>query len=560
MLGLNFSKKKEIKRYNKLLSVLTKYGFEDIMASSQLKKIIPNIYIKKHPETQKNLSFSKYERIRLVLEELGPTYIKLGQVFSNREDLLPPDLIKELAKLQDHVATLKNFSVSDVVEKELDIQISEHFQFIDSNPLAAASLAQVHKARLITGEDVVLKIQRPNIKDTIGADILIMKQLAKGLQKYSNQAKALQPLQIVASFEKSIKEELQFLREVENMERFAKNFEGNEAIHVPKVYRRLCTDQLICMQFINGIKVSEIEVLQSLNVDTVAVAKVGVDLYLQQILENGFFHADPHPGNIFVIPETEQICFIDFGMMGSIMPNDKEALIDLLQQFLYKDVKKIIVLIEKIAVKVEVTDYKKLEYDLYELIESVNNTTLEHIKISVILNQFKTVIFENKITLPHYLYMLIRALILIEGVGLRLDPSFNITDNLQPFISKLTRKRYNIKHLFKKNLNRFQDFNALVDTLPEDINSILKKVKEGKLVIVHEHRGLESFKNTTSKAVNRLVFAVIIAALSIGSSILVIAKMPPLINGVPLLGAIGFLLSAVLGFYIIFSIFKNDHF
>ncbi|WP_179320099.1 ABC1 kinase family protein [Winogradskyella helgolandensis] len=560
MLGLNFSKKKEIKRYNKLLSVLTKYGFEDIMASSQLKKIIPNIYIKKHPETQKNLSFSKYERIRLVLEELGPTYIKLGQVFSNREDLLPPDLIKELAKLQDHVATLKNFSVSDVVEKELDIQITEHFQFIDSNPLAAASLAQVHKARLITGEDVVLKIQRPNIKDTIGADILIMKQLAKGLQKYSNQAKALQPLQIVASFEKSIKEELQFLREVENMERFAKNFEGNEAIYVPKVYRNLCTDQLICMQFIDGIKVSEIEMLQSLNIDTVAVAKVGVDLYLQQILENGFFHADPHPGNIFVIPETEQICFIDFGMMGSIMPNDKEALIDLLQQFLYKDVKKIIVLIEKIAVKVEVTDYKKLEYDLYELIESVNNTTLEHIKISVTLNQFKTVIFENKITLPHYLYMLIRALILIEGVGLRLDPSFNITDNLQPFISKLTRKRYNIKHLFKKNLNRFQDFNALVDTLPEDINSILKKVKEGKLVIVHEHRGLESFKNATSKAVNRLVFAVIIAALSIGSSILVIAKMPPLINGVPLLGAIGFLLSAVLGFYIIFSIFKNDHF
>lgn len=367
MVGLKLPNKREIVRYNTLFSILTKYGFEDVMASSQLKKLVPKSYLKTHPDTQKLLSFTTYERIRMVLEELGPTYVKLGQIFSNREDILPPGLLKELEKLQDHVPTLKHFSVHEVVEKELGITSSEYFQSIDPEPLAAASLAQVHRAQLLTGEQVVLKIQRPDIKETIESDILVMKQVAKSLQKYSDKAKALEPMRIVDSFEKSIKEELQFLREVGNMERFAKDFEGNEAIYVPKAYPSLCTDRLICMEYIDGIKVSEIKKLKSLQIDPTQVAKVGVDLYLQQVLDHGFFHADPHPGNIFVLPQTEQICFIDFGMMGTIMPNDKETLSDLLQYFLQKNVKKIIPLLEKIAVKVEVPDYKKLELSLIHI-------------------------------------------------------------------------------------------------------------------------------------------------------------------------------------------------
>jgi len=314
------------------------------------------------------------------------------------------------------------------------------------------------------------------------------------------------------------------------------------------------------MEFIDGIKVSEIDKLKAANIQPSAVAKVGVDLYLEQVLEHGFFHADPHPGNILVLPKTGQICFLDFGMMGTVMPSDKEALGDLLLYFLRKDVKKIIILLEKIAVKTDIPDYKKLEQDLYELVSGVSDISLQNVKIGTILTQFKTVLYENRIILPHYLYMLIRGLIIIEGVGRKLDPSFNITDNLEPYTTKIVRKRFSLKRLFKKNLNRFQDINALVDTLPDDINAILKKIKDGKLVIIHEHKGLKEFQNATSKSVNRLVFAVIIAALSIGSAILVMAKMPPLINGIPLLGAIGFVLSAILGFYIVISIFRNDQF
>ena len=557
---LRIPTQKEIKRYTSLFNVLVKYGFEDVLSHSPILKIIPKKYLEKHPETKTNLSFSKYERIRMVLEELGPTYVKLGQIFSTREDMLPIELIEELEKLQDHVPKLKDFDVVTTIEEELGIEKFKYFTTIELEPLAAASLAQVHRAQLVNGEEVILKIQRPNITEIIEADLMVMKQVADSLEKHSTHAKALQPTRIIESFERSIKEELQFAREIDNTERFAQNFAGNEFIHVPEVYKELSTDKIICLEFIDGIKVSNVEALITVNIDPKAVAKIGVDLYIEQILDFGFFHADPHPGNIFIIPESEQICFLDFGMMGTILPNERESINDLLLYFLSKNVKKIITLLEKIAIRTNIPDYKKLEQDLYQLLEGVSNTAIQNIKLGDTLSQFKVVLYENQIIIPHYLYMMIRGIVLIEGVGLKLDPEFNITENLEPYTAKILRKRFSLKYLFKKNLNRIKDINALADTLPDDINTIVKKIKDGKLEIIHEHKGLKEFQTATSKAVNRLVFAVIIAALSIGSSLLVIAKMPPLINGVPLMGAIGFLLSAILGFYIIISIFRNDHF
>ena len=558
MIDLKLPKKKELKRYNKLFSILTKYGFEDFMANNQIKKLIPESYLKKHPDTEKLLSFSKFGRIRMVLEELGPTYVKLGQIFSNREDMLPPKLIKELEKLQDHVPSLENFNVEKTIEKELEISISDHFQYINPEPLAAASLAQVHKAQLLNGDVVVLKIQRPDVEQIIDADIAIMHSIAKSLDKYSKQVKAFQPLRIVAAFEKSIKEELLFSREIDNVEHFAKNFEDNNAIYVPKVYRYLSNNHIICMEFIDGIKVSEIEKLKAHNIDPKEVAQIGVDLYLKQILEYGFFHADPHPGNIFVLPDLDKICFIDFGMMGTIMPNDEESLGDLLLYFMRKDVKKIISVLKKIAVKTEIPDYKKLELDIYELVEAVSNTAIQNIRMNTVLGQFKNILYENKVTLPHYLYMLMRALVIIEGVGLKLDPEFNITTNLQPFMANISRKKFSLKRFIKKKWTKVQDINTLIDTFPNDVNSILNKIKDGKLTLIHEIKGLEELQYSLNKASNRLVFAIIIAALSIGSALLVIADMPPKVNGVPLLGAIGFTLSAILGCVVLISIIRNN--
>ena len=561
MQDLKLSKNRKLKRYNRLFNVLAKYGFDQVLANSGIRRMFPEAYFKKRNEkTIKTESLSAYERIRMVLEELGPTYVKLGQIFSNREDMLPPALIKELEKLQDHVPKLKDFDVYEAIENGLKIKGMDHFIFIEAEPIAAASLAQVHKAQLLNGKLVALKIQRPNILETINADIAVMKQVAKSLEKYSAQAKAFQPMRIITTFEKSIHQELHFLREIDNMERFAKNFENNGIMYVPKVYREYSTDSIICMEFISGIKISETDTLKKWNIDCKSVGQVGVDLYLQQVLEHGFFHADPHPGNIFVLPEQGRICFIDYGMMGYLLPKDKEALEELLLYFTQKDIKKLIPVLEKIAVKTEIPDYTKLEDDLYDLVQSISDTSIRNIKLGETLSQFKSVLFRNNIILSHNLYLLIRALIIIEGVGLKLDPEFNITENLKPYVSKLARKKYSLKRLVKKNMLRFKDYNTLIDNLPEDINAILKKIKEGKLVVIHEHKGLKEFQIASNKAINRLVFAVIIAALSIGSSILVLAQMPPMINGVPLLGAIGFVISALLGFYVVISIFRNKQF
>ncbi len=554
------SKSRKLKRYKKLFNVLAKYGFDHIMAQSSMKKLIPWSPLSKHPEHDKTQSLSTYERIRMVLEELGPTYIKLGQIFSNRDDMLPPGLILELERLQDRVPKLKDFDVAKAIAQELNINSQEHFQFIDPEPIAAASLAQVHKARLSNGDWVALKIQRPNILETIDSDIEVMKQVAKSLEKHSSQAKAFQPMQIVAAFEKSIHEELHFLSEIDNMERFAKNFQDNGTLYVPTVYRKYSTDSLICMEYIDGIKISEVEKLTALGIDCKAVAQIGVSLYLEQVLDFGFFHADPHPGNIFILPEKDRICFLDYGMMGNLLPHEKEQLGDLLLAFTKKDVKKLIPILEKIAIKAEISDDNELQQDLHTLVQGISDTSIRNIELSTILTQFKDILYHNNIILPHNLYLLIRALIIMEGVGLKLDPEFNITENLKPYVITLTRKRFGLRRLFKKNISRLQDYDTLIGNFPEDLSIILKKIKEGKLVVIHEHKGLKEFQATSNKAINRLVFAVIIAALSIGSSILVLAEMPPLIKGVPLLGAIGFLLSAILGFFVVISIFRNKQF
>jgi ubiquinone biosynthesis protein len=314
------------------------------------------------------------------------------------------------------------------------------------------------------------------------------------------------------------------------------------------------------MEFIEGIKISDIDTLKNSDIDCKMVGQVGVNLYLEQVLEHGFFHADPHPGNMFVLPDRSQICFLDFGMMGTLLPKDKELLSDLLLYFMRADIKKLIPVLEEIAVKADIPYYKKLEQDLSELVQGIRDTSIQNIRLGSILSQFKSILYGNNIVLPHNIYLLIRALIIMEGVGMKLDPEFNITDNLRPYIVELTRKRFGLKRLIKKNMERLQDYSTLLDSLPDDINTILKKLKEGKLVVVHEHKGLNDLQKALSRAANRLVFAVIIAALSIGSSILVIAKMPPLVNGVPLLGAIGFVLSAILGFLVVISIFRNNQF
>ncbi|MCO6175963.1 AarF/ABC1/UbiB kinase family protein [Flavobacterium sp. NRK F10] len=549
--------KKQASRYKKLAMVLTQYGFEDLIAASGLFNYLPVSYLEKHQALKQNLEHSTYERIRMVLEELGPTYIKFGQIFSNREDLLPKQLLEELTKLQDKVPARDSIDIRVLLEAEFEIDPNSYFQQIEEEPLAAASIAQVYRATLTNGEKVVFKVQRPDIKEVIEADIEIMKSLAKTLESYSATLQSFQPVNMVETFEESILEELDFTRELYNLERFAQNFEDEPYLHVPRAYKELSNRRIICMEYIEGIKISNVVALDGLGVDRKELAKVGVDLYLKQVLEFGFFHADPHPGNLFFLPDREQLCFIDFGMMGRILTSERELLEDLILYFVRKDTKKIISTVERIAIKCDIADRKKVEYELNKLLGEADSMKLQDIKLEEGIGKFKEILTENKVVLPHYLYMLMRALLIIDAIGLKLDPEYSLMSNVEPYITSIISRRFSPKRIFNKLVKRFEEIYDLVDNLPSDLKEILEKTKRGELKIKHEVHGLEEMRDTIQKASNRLVLAVIIAALSIGSSILVFANMPPKIYNVPFLGFVGFIISGLLSLRLAYSIFKS---
>ncbi len=360
-------------------------------------------------------------------------------------------------------------------------------------------------------------------------------------------------------FEQQIMRELRFTKEVSNIERFRDNFEGNERMYVPKVYRDLSSDTLLCMEHVDGVKISNIEALDKMGIDRKTLAEEGIESYIEQILDHGFFHADPHPGNVFVLADGS-ICFLDYGMMGTILPKDRETLSEFLFHLLQQEPEQAVNVLEELAVEAEIPDRKNLEYELYELVELTAHSPLKDVRISDLLNQFRVILRENRIVLPFFAYHVIRALIIMEGVGKRLYPELNIMDQLRPYARKLMLRRLRPEYMLKHTIRPLVSMFKLAGQLPEDIRVIMGKLKAGTLKIDFEFAGQREFQIVLMEVSNRLVMAVIVAALSIGSSILVGADMPPHIFGVPLLGAIGFLISGLIGIWIVISILRSRRF
>ena len=549
------NRKRKLKRTTKVLSVLTKYGFDEIFVRSRIRKIIPENILDKNKRAKGALSLTVYHRIRMALEELGPTYIKFGQMFSNRDDMLPPELIAELQKLQDEVPA-EVINIREKITNELNIDPEEYFTLIEDKPLAAASISQVFKAILKTGETVILKIKRDNIQEIIESDLLIMKSLVKQLENYKAEIKKLNLMQILETFEKSIHNELSLLNELSNIERFGKNFAKISNICVPKTYRELSNNNILCMDFIDGIKVTDIEKLIRSGLDIKTVARQGMDLYMTQVLDHGFFHADPHAGNIFVLHDG-RIAFIDFGTMVSLMPSDKENLEDLILFFIRKNPEKVVSTIKKIAVDYSVKNEDKLQRGVFELIEMISASSLENINVGKTIKQLKTLLQENDVTLPEYLYLLMRGIILLEGIGQKLDPEINLIKILEPCTEEIIRRKFSAKNIAAKGIENIKILAESMTALPEETLDLIRKVKNNELKITHEIAGMPEMKDTIKKTSDRLVLAIIISALSIGSAILVMADIAPKIYGVPVLGFLGFLISAILGISIVISMLRR---
>lgn len=545
---VRFKELEKIKRIKKLSDVLMKYGFEEILSRSELEKRLPKRIVGWNREKIKDIkSRTIYERVRMALEEMGPAYVKFGQMLSNRNDILPEEMISELQKLQDKVE-IQEVDIRKKLAEELNIIPEEHFQSIDEEPMASASIGQVFRAVLKNGEKVVLKVRRDNIDNVVETDLIIMKDMAKFLEKYDVNAKNINLLYIVETFENMLKKELSLTNERKNMERFENNFKGNEHLHVPVVYKELSNNRILCMEFIEGIKITDKEKIEKTGFNPKEIASLGLELYIKQVMKYGFFHADPHPGNIF-LGKDGKLIFIDFGAMGTLYPYEIELLEELTLNFLQKDVKKMIATIKELALDYNISDEKRLERGFYDILSMVDGTSLEEINLVEIMDRVKTLLSQNQVLLSEDVYLLVKGIGQIEGIGRHLNPQLNIMQEIGNNAQEIMVKRMSPKYILEKGMGKVGEFSENWLTLPSDLKRLLEKIQNNELKHRHELVGFENFQKITE----RLVMGLVVSSLIIGSSILVLANMPPHINGISVLGILGFVISGILGANMIMS-------
>ena len=551
---IRFKELEKIKRIKKLSDVLMKYGFEEILSRSELEKRLPKRIAGRNREKIKDIkSRTIYERVRMALEEMGPAYVKFGQMLSNRNDILPEEMISELQKLQDEVE-IQEVDIRKKLAGELNIVPEEYFQSIDEEPMASASIGQVFRAVLKNGKKVVLKVRRDNIDTVVETDLVIMKDMAKFLEKYDVNAKNINLLYIVETFANMLKKELSLTNERKNMEHFENNFKGNEHLHVPVVYKELSNNRILCMEFIEGIKITDKEKIEKAGFNPKEIASLGLELYMKQVMKYGFFHADPHPGNIF-LGKDGKVIFIDFGAMGTLYPYEIDLLEELTLNFLQKDVKKMIATIKELALDYNISDERKLERGFYDILSMVDGNSLEEINLVKIMERVKKLLNENQVLLSEDVYLLIKGIGQIEGIGRHLNPQLNIVQEIGKNAQEIISKRMSPKYIFEKGMGKVGEFSENWLTLPNDLKKLLEKIQNNELKHRHELVGFENFQKITE----RLVMGLVLSSLIIGSSILVLANTPPYINEISALGVLGFVISGILGINMIMSKKKDKY-
>ncbi|MEZ4918041.1 MAG: AarF/ABC1/UbiB kinase family protein [Saprospiraceae bacterium] len=549
-----------LRRYEKVIGVLLKYGFEDVVAHppfNRLKGATSRLLSKR--DGRSVLEFTRYERIRLVCQELGPTYIKFAQIMANRPDILPEELLEELEKFQDQAKPVPEKAIRDILHVAYGKPVEEVFDYFNPEAIASASMAQVHRARLKDGQEVVLKVQRPGISITIEEDIAILKSLARLLENNFPSVGAFQPIELVKMFEKSIRKELRFTLEMANLNKFSRYFSDNKDIYVPKAYPEYTTDKVLCMEYIDGLKITDLKNLEKIGLDGPKLALKGINLYFQQVFEHGFFHADPHPGNIFILPDT-RVCFIDYGMMGTVIEADKELLADLLLTIHEQDVEGLKKALKSMSWDREKIDDKQLEYEIIEFFEEYSEITLENMEGTEVIATLNNLFFTYKIKVPSNLLLLLKALVIIEGVGLALDPKYNIIANIAPFVKRLLAKKFAPQKIMARLGQTGLALYKLSAKLPEDVGEIVSKLKKGKLHIEFEHKGMEPLLRKLETVSNRISFTLLLVALLVSSALLVIADVAPHYKDMPVLGVGGFVLSGLLALRLMYSILRHGNF
>ena len=541
-------------RFKDIVVTLFRYGFDDVVERLDLpgKFLIERI-------RKVDRQMSTWERIRHMLVDLGPTYIKFGQIMSLRPDLIPKPLILELRKLQDEVEPVGYQAIKEVVERNFEQPLSEVFSFFDEEPLAAASLAQVHRAILADSKQVVaVKVQRPKIRQIIENDLYILELIAKQLHERAEWSEIYDLPGLVREIKTTLLRELDFTREARHMTITRGNFaEMKEEVYIPSLFDRYCTEQVLTMELVQGTKMKDL--VFDDRVDRKTLAKRGLRLTIKQILEDGFFHADPHPGNVLIL-DNNVFCLMDWGMVGRLTRRTRYELIDLINAVVDKESDRI----REILINLTQADGRAiprvLERQILDILDTYHSLPIQELNLGQLLLDISTMLRENRLTLPVDLAIMIKALITAEGTAREIYPDLNVVEEAKPYVRQLAMERWNPKVLWSDLRRNISTLFNLQRELPQRLRQIIEKIDRGELNIRFQHANLGGLRSTLENITNRLTLAVIIGALIIGSSMIITTGVKPLLFGFPALGIIGYLVSGVLGLWLVINILRSRKF
>lgn len=567
---------RDIGRLHDIASVLVRYGFSDMVRRVGLANALERAgRALNWRAASEHAHLTPPARVRRAFEELGPSFVKLGQMLATRVDLLEPEWIAEFSKLQDHAPPVPYAAVREQLLEDLGAPPEEVFAQFDPEPMAAASIAQVYRARTHEGDDVVLKVRRPGIGPVVEADLRLMARIAQIIESESPELRAFRPQQVVRRFARTLRNELDFVTECRNANRIAANFEGwsdEEAaradavatasadigpiVVIPRVYWDWCTESLCVQQRIKGVAGRQIDELDAAGLDRRLLARRGARAVLKMILEDGFFHADPHQGNVFYL-SGNRIAFIDFGMVGRLNARHREQLTELMFGLVRQQPERAVEVLLDWG-ESAVLDEDGLVTEVEAFADQYRGVPLKQLQVGAMLGDVLAMLRRHRISLPADLSLLVKAFISLEGMGRELDPEFDMASEALPVLEKLLAERYSGAAMIERGWSGARQALALAAGLPADLSRLLRAARRGRLELHVDLVQLRRFGNQLDRAINRLVVGLVIAALIIGSSIVMTVPGGPTLFGLPIFGLAGFLGAVAGSAWLFTSLWKSN--
>jgi len=554
-----FSVARELPRLREISSVLIRYGLGDVVRGAGLSTLLERTgQLLQWGQAGEFAHLELHQRIRLALEALGPTFVKLGQMMSTREDLLPATWVNELSQLHSHVAPVPFDELLPQVEQALGRSPFDVFVDLEREPHAAASIAQIHRAKLANGAPVILKIRRPGIVAKVDADLRILEHVARVVEQEMPELRRYRPTEVVGQLRRSLERELDLATEARSTERFARNFADDLNVLVPSVYWEWTSSAMNVQEHIEGIRGDNLQAIDAAGLDRKALASRCVDAMLKMILVDGFFQADPHPGNVMFLPGN-RIALIDFGMVGRLSPQRRGQIVDLLAGFVRHDEGAMLeVLLDWRSA--DAVDEARLAAELGELALDYSDAQLKDLRIGTLLHRVAAILRAHAIVLPADLALLFKALISLEGFGRQYDPEFRLVDRAEPFLNRAIASRYQPVDALRLGQATLSDFFGLLAAMPRDLTRLLKDARRGRLRLDLNVNHLDSFGDRVHTAINRATMGIMTASLVIGSSIVMTVGGGPTLFGVSLLtycGLVGYLMAFVNSVWVILSIWRS---